>query len=104
MEITQPSKEVAKAFDNQIMDIIGGPNKSFLICWEGSIALLWQSHNIFIQTAMPYQMLITANRQIARHPSIGKMFSQVLQNITKQKKWKDRGVVAGIGNQINSLN
>ena len=103
IEITQPSNEVAKTFDTQIMDIIGGPNKSSLRCWETSIALLWQSHSIFIQTATPYQMMVTANRQIARHTSIERMFAQVWQQRTKQRKWKDRWVVAGIGRQIKTL-
>ena len=63
LEITQPSIEIAKAFDKQIMGVLGGLPK--FRCWETTTALLWPSHNIFIQTAPPYQMLVTAktNRQ-----------------------------------------
>ena len=67
LEITQPSEEVAKAFDKQIMKVIGGPNNQKWRCWDTTVALIWPSHNIFIQTATPYQMIVTANRQIARH-------------------------------------
>ena len=72
LEITQPCSELAKAVDAQIMNVIGVTNTNR--CWEITIVLLWPSHNIFIQTATPYQMLVTASRQIARHPSIQNMF------------------------------
>ena len=85
------------------MDIIGGPNKSSLRCSETTIALLWQSHNIFIQTATPYHMMVIANRQTARTENVENMFSQVWQKRTTQRKWKDRGIVAGICRQVKSL-
>ena len=71
LEITQPCSEVAKAFDARIMNVIGGNNGNR--CRETTMALLCPSHNILIQTATPYQMLVTASRQIARHPSIQNM-------------------------------
>ena len=74
LEITKPSKEVARAFDRQIMKVISGPNAMNLNCWETTVALIWPSHNIFTQTATPYQMIVTANRQIARHERINKCF------------------------------
>ena len=103
LEITQPSEEVAKAFDKQIMKVIGGPNNQKWRCWDTTVALIWPSHNIFIQTATPYQMIVTANRQIARHGSIQKMFAEVWEQRTRRKKWGGRGVVAGIAKQLKTL-
>ena len=59
--------------------------------------------NIFIETATSYQMMVTADRQIARQESIEIMFTQVLQKRTSLRKWKDRGIVAGIGRQVKSV-
>ena len=102
LEITQPSNDAAKAFDTQIRKVIGGKENSR--CLETTIAILWPSHNIFIQTATPYQMLVNASRQIARHPSIQNMFIQVWRKRKILNKCKDRGVVAGIGRQVKKLN
>ena len=103
LEITQPSEEVAKAFDKQIMKVIGGPNNQKWRCWDTTVALIWPSHNIFIQTATPYQMIVTANRQIARHGSIQKMFAEVWEQRTRRKMWGGRGVVAGIAKQVKAF-
>ena len=48
-------------------------------------------------------MMVTANRQIARHESIEKMFTQVWQRRTSLRRLKDRGFVVGIGKQIKKL-
>ena len=48
-------------------------------------------------------MLVTANRQIARHPSIQNMLIQVWHKIKTLNKWNDRGVVVGIGRQVKKL-
>ena len=77
-EITQPNPKVAKAFDEQIMDVICGKQKNR--CKQTTMALLWPSHKIFIEMAGPYQMVVTANRQTARHESIPSMFSEVRRN------------------------
>ena len=86
LEITQPSEEVAKAFDKQIMKVICGSNTNQWRCWETTVALIWPSHNIFIQTATPYQMIVTANMQIARHESIKQMFADVWEQKKRKKK------------------
>ena len=72
LEIKQPSDEVTKAFDKQIMKVIGGSNTNQWRFWGTTVGLIWPSHNIFIQIATPYQMIVTANMQIARHESINK--------------------------------
>jgi hypothetical protein len=102
LEIKQPSEEVTKAFDNQIMKVIGGSNTNQWRCWETTVALIWPSHNIFIQTATPYQIIVNANMQIARHESIKKMFADVWEQRKRQKIWGGRGIVAGIAQQVNT--
>ena len=51
----------------------------------------------------PYQMLVTASRQIARHSSMQNMFIQIWRKIKSFNKWRDRGVVAGISRQVKKL-
>ena len=48
-------------------------------------------------------MIVTANRQIARHDSIKKMFADVWEQRKRKKKWGGRGIVAGIAKQVKTL-
>ena len=68
------------------MNVIGGNNTNR--CWETTIAFLWPSHNIFIENATPYHMIVTANKQIARHDSIKDLFGKVLQEEEIRTNWK----------------
>ena len=67
------------------------------------MALVWQSHNLLIEVATPYQMIVTVRRQLARSESINRMFSEVWHRRTALKQWKDRGVVAGMVRQASKL-
>ena len=103
LELAQRSDEVTKAFDKQSMKVIDGSNTNQWRCWETTVALIWPSHNIFIQTATPYQMIVTANMQIARHESIKQMFADVWEQRKRKKIWGGRGIVVGIAKQVKTL-
>ena len=53
-EITEPTTNVTKAFDDQIMSIIEKMKTH-------TIALLWHSHCIFIEIATLYHTIFTAS-------------------------------------------
>ena len=93
--------KVAKAFDGQILDVIGGKQKNR--CKQTTAAFLWQGHNLLIEVAIPYQMITTAPRQIARSVSIKHMFIEVWHKRNVSKKWQDRGIVACMVRQITML-
>ena len=64
---------------------------------------MWPRHNIFIEVATPHQMKVTTCNQIARDVSVRNMFYEVWGTRKDLNKGDGRGVVAGMGRQVEKL-